>query len=216
MADTDQTGLVLDHLRLLRGPEEMLRVDARIPPGEVLTLMGPSGSGKSTLLAAITGTLPRAFRSHGRIALNSTPLDGLPPEARRTGILFQDPLLFPHLSVGGNLAFGLDPAVKGRAARRARIDAALSEIGLEGHASRDPETLSGGQKARVALMRVLLSKPRALLLDEPFSRLDAALRDQVRRLVFDRAKAEGLPVLLVTHDAADAEAAGGPVISLEG
>ena len=215
MADPLQTGLVLDHLRLLRGPEEMLCVDARIPPGDVLTLMGPSGSGKSTLLAAITGTLPHAFRCEGRIALNGTPLDGLPPEARRTGILFQDPLLFPHLSVGGNLAFGLDPAVKGRAARRARIDLALSEIGLEGHAPRDPETLSGGQKARVALMRVLLSKPRALLLDEPFSRLDAALRDQVRRLVFDRAKAEGLPVLLVTHDAADAEAAGGPVISLE-
>ena len=97
-----------------------------------------------------------------------------------------------------------------------RIEEALREVGLEGFADRDPATLSGGQKARIALMRMLLSEPCALLLDEPFSRLDATLRAQVREMVFDRAKARGLPVLMVTHDAEDAQAAGGMIITLGG
>lgn len=176
--------------------------------------MGPSGSGKSTLLAAITGALDPAFRLSGRVLLDGEDVTQQPTERRRIGILFQDELLFPHLSVGGNLAFGLTPALRGRRARRARIDAALAEIGLEGFANRDPATLSGGQKARVALMRTLLAEPRALLLDEPFSRLDAARRGQIRELVFARARAQRLPVLLVTHDREDARAAGGGLIEL--
>ncbi|MCA0846031.1 ATP-binding cassette domain-containing protein [Salipiger thiooxidans] len=207
-------GLVLERLRITQGDTEMVAVDASVAPGEILTVMGPSGSGKSTLLAALTGTLAPAFTLSGRILLDGRDITALPPEARRTGILFQDELLFPHLSVGGNLAFGLPPGLKGRAARRARIEAALAEIGMAGFAGRDPATLSGGQKARVALMRTLLAEPRALLLDEPFSRLDAGLRGQIRTLVFERAQSQGLPVLLVTHDAADAEAAGGRVILL--
>ncbi|MBN8185626.1 ATP-binding cassette domain-containing protein [Salipiger thiooxidans] len=207
-------GLVLERLRITQGDTEMVAVDASVAPGEILTVMGPSGSGKSTLLAALTGTLAPAFTLSGRILLDGRDITALPPEARRTGILFQDELLFPHLSVGGNLAFGLPPGLKGRAARRARIEAALAEIGMAGFAGRDPATLSGGQKARVALMRTLLAEPRALLLDEPFSRLDAGLRGQIRALVFERAQSQGLPVLLVTHDAADAEAAGGRVILL--
>ena len=134
-----------------------------------------------------------------------------PAEARRAGILFQDPLLFPHLSVSGNLVFAIPRAVRGRRERRRLAGAALADVGLDGLGPRDPDTLSGGQKARVALARVLLSRPRMLLLDEPFSRLDAGLRRQVRELVFVRARKAGLPVLLVTHDEADAEAAGGPV-----
>ena len=145
--------------------------------------------------------------------LQGEDITGLPAHRRRLGILFQDDLLFPHLSVAGNLAFGLAPG-GGRRARRARIEAALAEIGLEGFADRDPATLSGGQKARVALMRMLLAEPRALLLDEAFSGLDAARRAQVRALVFERARARGLPVLMVTHDAADARAAGGEVLEL--
>jgi putative thiamine transport system ATP-binding protein len=207
-------GLVLERLRITQGETEMVAVDASVAPGEILTVMGPSGSGKSTLLAALTGTLAPAFTLSGRILLDGRDITALPPEVRRTGILFQDELLFPHLSVGGNLAFGLPPGLKGRAARRARIEAALAEIGMAGFAGRDPATLSGGQKARVALMRTLLAEPRALLLDEPFSRLDAGLRGQIRTLVFERAQSQGLPVLLVTHDAADAEAAGGRVILL--
>ena len=208
-------GLRLDTLEIRLGRRVMVALDAHVAPGEVLTVMGPSGSGKSTLLAAITGALDPAFALSGRIRLDGEDVTALPTERRRIGILFQDELLFPHLSVGGNLAFGLPPSLRGRAARRARIDSALQEIGLEGFARRDPATLSGGQKARVALMRTLLAEPRALLLDEPFSRLDAARRGQIRELVFARAKAQRLPVLLVTHDREDAAAAGGAVIELD-
>ena len=207
-------GLRLDTLEIRIGGRSMVALDAHVAPGEVLTVMGPSGSGKSTLLAAITGALDPAFALSGRILLDGEDVTALPTERRRIGILFQDELLFPHLSVGGNLAFGLTPSLHGRAARRKRIGSALQEIGLEGFAARDPATLSGGQKARVALMRTLLAEPRALLLDEPFSRLDAARRGQIRELVFARAKAQRLPVLLVTHDREDACAAGGAVIEL--
>lgn len=206
-------GLVLDHLRILHHGAPLLALDATVVPGEVLTVMGPSGSGKSTLLAAVIGTLAPGFTLEGRITLDGTEITHLPPEQRRAGILFQDELLFPHLSVGGNLGFGLPPRLRG-SARRAKIDTALRDIGLEGYAKRDPATLSGGQKARVALMRMLLAEPRALLLDEPFSKLDAARRGQIRALVFERARAQGLPVLLVTHDPEDAKAAGGRVITL--
>ncbi|MBL3608479.1 ATP-binding cassette domain-containing protein [Rhodovulum sulfidophilum] len=207
-------GLRLQDIAIARGAEPLIAVDVHVAPGEVLSVMGPSGSGKSTLLAAVIGTLPPGFAMTGRVLLNGRKVTGLPPEDRRIGILYQDELLFPHLSVGGNLAFALPRSLRGRKARRARVEAALEEIGLPGFAKRDPATLSGGQKARVALMRMLLAEPEALLLDEPFSRLDATLRDQIRALVFARARDRGLPVLLVTHDRADAEAAGGPVIGL--
>lgn len=206
--------LRLDKICILRGKTPLIEIDHRIDPGHVLTLMGPSGVGKSTLLAFLTGTLPPGFSAMGRVFLGTTDITDLAPDRRRLGILFQDDLLFPHLSVGANLGFGLIPGGS-RTARRARIDAALGEIGLDGYGDRDPATLSGGQKARVALMRMLLSNPRALLLDEAFSGLDATLRDQMRRLVFDRARAMDLPVLMVTHDGDDARAAGGEVISLK-
>ena len=189
-------------------------LDITIEGGECVTVMGPSGCGKSTLLNAIAGTLDPVFTASGSVAIGDEPLDGLPPERRRVGILFQDDLLFPHLSVGGNLAFALPAQVRGRVARQARIDAALQEAELPGFAGRDPATLSGGQRARVALMRTLLAEPRALLLDEPFNRLDAQLRGDFRAFVIGHARERGLPILLVTHDEADAAAAGGRVIRL--
>lgn len=186
-----------------------------VAPGAVVTLMGPSGCGKSSLLAFVSGSLDPAFTARGRVLLDGRDLGGRPPERRRVGTLFQDDLLFPHLSVGGNLAFGLPASVRGRRARSARVEAALADAGLAGFAERDPATLSGGQRARVALMRTLLAEPKALLLDEPFGKLDSALRDQMRGFVFARARAAGVPTLLVTHDTGDADAAGGPVIMLE-
>ena len=204
--------LHLDRIAIRLGETPLLAVDAVVPPGEVLTVMGPSGSGKSTLLAFLTGTLPSAFTATGRVRLGGRELTELPTHARDLGLLFQDDLLFPHLSVAGNLGFGLPPGP--RPARRDRIAAALEEIGLAGFGPRDPATLSGGQRARVALMRTLLAEPKALLLDEPFSRLDAALRDRTRAMTFETARQRGLPIILVTHDPADAEAAGGRVVAL--
>ncbi|HZS81819.1 MAG TPA: ATP-binding cassette domain-containing protein [Stellaceae bacterium] len=191
-------------------------LDLEVAPSEVVTVMGASGAGKSTLLAYIGGFLDPVFTATGRIYVDGREVTRLAAERRGIGILFQDDLLFPHLSVGGNLAFGLAPHLRGRAARRRAIEAALAKAGLAGFAARDPATLSGGQRARVALLRTLLAEPRALLLDEPFAKLDTALRRDVRSFVFTHARERALPTLLVTHDAADAEAAGGRVVTLAG
>lgn len=207
-------GLILDEVTIALGERLLLAVTHRVAAGEVLTVMGPSGSGKSTLLAYIGGFLDPAFTARGKVLAGHVDLTALPAEDRHAGILFQDPLLFPHMSVAGNLVFAIPAVVKGKAARMALAEKALEGVGMEGTGGRDPDTLSGGQKARVALARVLLSSPRTLLLDEPFSKLDADLRQQMRELVFDKARASGLPVLLVTHDEADAAAAGGPVIRI--
>ena len=207
--------LQIEALTVAVGGRSLVReLSFQVAPGEVVTLMGPSGSGKSTILSYLCGTLDRAFSASGRVRLNGADLTGLRPEERRLGILFQESLLFPHLSVGENLAFGLPRRISGQD-RQDRVDAALEDAGLEGFAGRDPETLSGGQKARAAMMRTLLAEPGALLLDEPFSKLDANLRMRFRRFVFDHARDARLPTVLVTHDQADAEAAGGPVIHLD-
>lgn len=199
----------------LPGRELIRSLSLEIPPGHVVTVMGPSGSGKSSLLSYVGGHLHAPFIAGGELRVGSRRLDLLPPHERGAGILFQDDLLFPHLSVAGNLLFGLPSSVKGRAARLEAVEKALAECGLTGFSDRDPFTLSGGQRARVALMRTLLARPEILLLDEPFAKLDAALRSDFRRFVFEHARALGLPTLLVTHDAADADAAGGQTLVLE-
>lgn len=204
-------GLMLSGIRICLGDRLLVALDAQIGRGETLTVMGPSGSGKSTLLAYLGGFLDPAFTASGTVAVDGVDLTALEAEQRHAGILFQDPLLFPHLSVADNIAIAIPQDVRGRRQRRALADAALDDAGLTGFGDRDPDTLSGGQKARVALQRVLASRPCILLLDEPFSKLDADLRDQTRHLVFDRARRAGLPVVLVTHDEEDARAAGGQV-----
>ena len=206
-------GLLLDGVEISLGGKALVAVSHGIAPGEVLTVMGPSGSGKSTLLAYVGGFLDPVFTAKGRVVVSGQDITALPAEDRHVGILFQDPLLFPHMSVAGNLAFAVPRAIRG-AQRRAAVDDALAGVGLVGLGERDPATLSGGQKARVALARVLVSQPRALLLDEPFSKLDAALRQQTRELVFAKARESGLPVLLVTHDEADAQSAGGDILRI--
>lgn len=186
-------------------------VSCVVRPGRPVTIMGPSGAGKSSLLAWLTGVLPPGLAGEGDALLDGATILALPPHRRRLGILFQDDLLFPHMSVGENLAFGL-PAGPDKAARRRLVDQALARVELAGFAPRDPLTLSGGERARVALLRVLLSEPKALLLDEPFSKLDLTLRDRFRSLVFQ--SATHLPVLLVSHDPQDSRAAGGDVVHL--
>ena len=178
-----------------------------VPPGRILTLMGASGSGKSSVLAAIAGTLgsvadaAQALRFSGSILLDGEDVTDRPTAQRGIGLLFQDALLFAHMTVAENLLFAVPPGP--RAQRQQQVQQALAEAGLTGCGERDPATLSGGQRARVALMRALLAQPKALLLDEPFSSLDATLRDQFRAFVFGHIRARRIPAVLVTHDAAD-------------
>ena len=176
-------------------------LSASIEPGRVLAVMGPSGSGKSSLLAWVAGTLETPFETRGRLLLDKRELSALPIQQRRIGLLFQDDLLFPHMTVLSNLLFALPSAP--RAARSAAAEAALAQAGLEGFGPRFPASLSGGQRSRVSLLRALLAAPAALLLDEPFSKLDATLRGQMREFTFRMLSARRVPALLVTHDAAD-------------
>jgi putative thiamine transport system ATP-binding protein len=207
-------GLELREVSISLGGAGLIRpFSCAVAPGEIVTVMGPSGSGKSTLLAFIGGFLDPAFTAKGEVLIGAQAITHLPPERRRVGILFQDDLLFPHLSVGENLAFGLR-AGGGRTERRRQVEEALAAAGLAGYSARDPATLSGGQRARVGLLRTLLAEPRALLLDEPFGKLDRSLRGEIRGFVFEHARARALPILLVTHDDEDAEAAGGAIIRL--
>lgn len=200
MLHTSTLTLFLDGAPLLTLPP------LRVAPGEVLTLMGPSGCGKSSLLAALAGVLPPGgpIRLTGDILLGAHRLTPLPPQERGVGILFQDDLLFAHLTVAENLMFGMPAHLKGMAARQTRAREALAEVGLEAQVDKLPGALSGGQKARVSLLRALLAEPRALLLDEPFSRLDKPLRAAFRELVFAQIKALAIPAILVTHDEDDA------------
>lgn len=203
--------LTLKHVTIRLDDALLVALDSTVGPGEILTVMGPSGSGKSTLLAWAAGFMAPAFKATGQLLLDEQDITHLPAERRGIGLLFQDPLLFPHLSVAGNLRFGMPRATPDKTER---VEAALAQVGLGGFGERDPTTLSGGQQARVALMRLLLSRPRAVLLDEPFSKLDMHLRHEMRELVFNHLRGAGLPSLLVTHDHEDAAAAAGPIISL--
>jgi putative thiamine transport system ATP-binding protein len=207
------SGLVFEHVRLAAGARVLVAdFSLGLASGEIATVMGVSGAGKSSLLAYACGTLAPGLAASGSVRLDGVEITGLPPERRRIGILFQDDLLFPHLSVGANLGFGLRANATDR---RQRIEEALAAAGLAGFAARDPATLSGGQRQRVALMRALLAEPAAILLDEPFGKLDADLRAQMREFVFAHVRQRKLPCLMVTHDRHDADAAGGIVRTLE-
>lgn len=197
------------HIQQLGSMQRMLLHDLQfeVAPGQILTLMGPSGSGKSSVLAAIAGTLDsvaegaQALHYGGAVKLGGKDMTRLPTAQRGIGLLFQDPLLFAHMTVAENLLFAVPPGP--RSARLDKVHQALQDAELGDYGERDPATLSGGQRARVALMRALLAQPRALLLDEPFSKLDSTLRDQFRDFVFNHIRRHKLPAVLVTHDAAD-------------
>lgn len=173
-----------------------------VKAGQIGAITGPSGSGKSTILSDILGVLAAGFSRTGYIKLNDKEITGLPTEQRHIGIFFQDDLLFPHLNVFENLVFGL-PAKLSRRAKTEKISEALAHAGLEGFEKRDIATLSGGQRARISLLRTLLSEPKLILLDEPFSKLDEQLRDQFRSWVFSQIQQQNIPAVLVTHDSRD-------------
>jgi putative thiamine transport system ATP-binding protein len=182
-----------------------------VPRGQIRLMHGPSGCGKSTLLGLIAGTPAAGVVWRGGIRLDGVDIGVLAAHRRSVGIIFQDALLFPHLSVGDNLAFGLAASIRG-AVREAAVCEALAVVGLDGFAARDPASLSGGQAARVALMRALLAEPKALLLDEAFSGLDPDLREQFSQFVAAQIEVRQIPALLVSHDAADEKFAMGPVL----
>lgn len=191
--------LKVNHLTI----EPLFReVNFCVPRGEIVTLMGPSGSGKSTLFAWMVGALSDDFQAQGELWLDARRCDGLPVESRGLGILFQDALLFDPFSVGQNLLLALPERIVGRA-RREAVEQALDSAGLGDRYVSDPATLSGGERAPVSLLRALLAEPQALLLDEPFSRLDKTLRASFRAWVFDAVRARDIPVVLVTHDEDD-------------
>lgn len=212
-----QSSLQIKNLQLYRQGELLLSLDEQIAGGEILTVMGPSGSGKSSLLNWLTGTLPNGFTAIGEVWLNDENVSHLPTHLRHIGVLYQDALLFSHLSVAGNIAFAMPKSNKNsnKKQRREKIEQALAQVGLAGMGNRHPDNLSGGQQARVALLRTLLSAPKAILLDEPFSKLDTQLRVDTRQLVFEQIRTHKLPAIMVTHDYSDAEAANGKVIHLE-
>ncbi|MEU3934258.1 ABC transporter ATP-binding protein, partial [Streptomyces sp. NPDC029044] len=178
-----------------------LDVALTVAPGEVVALLGPNGAGKTTALRALAGLTPL---SGGHLRLDGTELDRTPPEARPVGVVFQDYLLFPHLTALDNVAFG--PRCQGASKAEARAQAAewLQRLGLAAHGGAKPRRLSGGQAQRVALARALATRPRLLLLDEPLAALDARTRLEVRaRLRRHLAEFEAVAVL-VTHDPLDA------------
>jgi putative thiamine transport system ATP-binding protein len=194
--------LDIDLTLLQAGNTVLLRdLQLHVAPGTVHTLMGDSGSGKSSVLAAVCGTLAPALRWQGEIRLNGQRIDALPTRARRVGILFQEDLLFAHMTVRENLLFAVPAGPQ--AARETRVVQALVDVEMAAFLQADPATLSGGQRARVSLARALLAQPQALLLDEPFSKLDASLRQRMRDLVFGLVRQRQIPALLVTHDSAD-------------
>ncbi|MGW0762087.1 ABC transporter ATP-binding protein [Streptomyces sp. NPDC002814] len=200
MTDLDKTPGLDAHLTVTRGPFH-LNITLTAAPGEVVALLGPNGAGKTTALRALAGLTPLTA---GHLHLDGTELHRTPPESRPVGVVFQDYLLFPHLTALDNVAFG--PRCHGATKTEARAQAAewLDRMGLTAHTTAKPRSLSGGQAQRVALARALATRPRLLLLDEPLAALDARTRLEVRaQLRRHLADFEAVAVL-VTHDPLDA------------
>ncbi len=198
----------LKNLRIFIQEKPIFRsLTLTIAPGEIVTIMGPSGCGKSTLLSAISGSIDPIFTVEGHISLNGKNIMALPMEERNIGILFQDDLLFPHMTIGNNLAFAINETVD-KKKKKLIIQDALKIAGLEGFENRDPMSLSGGQKARVSLLTSLIANPSAILMDEPFSKLDQALKTKIRQFIYSQIKRMNIPALLVTHDPKDCQAQG--------
>jgi len=194
--------LSIENLRVRYGETTALDgVSLSLEPGEMFFLLGPSGCGKSTLLRAVAGFIEDFG---GDISINGGSLKGVPPHKRDFGMVFQNYALFPHMTVAGNVAFGLEARHVPAPERAARVDEALKMVGLSGYEKRRPGELSGGQQQRVALARALVIRPRVLLLDEPLSNLDAKLRWEMREEIRRIHRATKITTLYVTHDQGEA------------
>ena len=206
MSGLSVRGLAVD----LGGVRVLHDVDLDVGAHEVVALLGPSGAGKSTLLRAIAGLL---VPSLGSVSWDGDDLVDVPPHLRRIGLVFQDAVLFPHLTVAGNVGYGL-PALAA-AERAARVGELLALVDLAGYGDRRVDTLSGGQAQRVALARALAPRPRLLLLDEPFGALDRELRERLADDVRAVLRASDTPALHVTHDEDEALRVGDRVLRLQ-
>ncbi|WP_419899444.1 ABC transporter ATP-binding protein [Roseomonas sp. USHLN139] len=190
--------LDMDGIRIRYG--QAVAVDGvtlSVPPGEILALLGPSGCGKTTLLRAVAGFIrPEA----GRVLVDGRAIDHLSPGGRGVGIVFQSYALFPHMTAAQNVAYGLEARGRPQQEIRAKVEAALAAVRMEGFAGRRPRALSGGQQQRVALARALAIEPAILLLDEPFAALDRALRLDLQLEIKRIQRRFGVTAVLVTHD----------------
>ena len=174
-----------------------------VRPGKFLAIMGPSGSGKSSLLSYMAGSLQLPLMGSGQLKIENKNIENLSIENRKVGLLYQDDLLFPHMTVGDNLLY----AISRKGSKTERIQTvltSLTKVDLGSYFERLPETLSGGQRARVSLLRTLLSEPKVILLDEPFSKLDKTLRNEFKKFVYGAIERQQIPCVLVTHDKDDA------------
>jgi ABC-type Fe3+/spermidine/putrescine transport system ATPase subunit len=205
--------LELRHIHKQFGSRALLRdLSLRIAAGEIVALLGPSGCGKSTLLKMVAGLEPA---DQGSVWFNGQDITQQPPERRGFALMFQDFALFPHLNVLDNVAFGLVEQRLPRAQARQQASAMLGRFGLAAQAQQQVWTLSGGEQQRVALARALITAPRALLLDEPFSALDAELRQSLRDEFRQHIAAAGMATLLVTHDEQEARAMASRAVRLQ-
>ena len=206
--------LELRHIHKQFGPRLLAQdLSLCVAPGEIVALLGPSGCGKSTLLKIVAGL---EVPDQGSVWFNGQDITQLPPERRGFALMFQDFALFPHLNVLDNVAFGLVEQGLPRARARQQAAAMLARFGLTAQAQQRVWTLSGGEQQRVALARALITAPRALLLDEPFSALDAELRQSLRDEFRQHIAAAGMATLLVTHDEQEARAMASRAVRLQG
>ena len=177
-------------------------LNIKVNNGKILTIFGSSGIGKSSLINVIAGVYESNLLFTGDIILNNKKITNTLPEKRKIGLLLQDGVLFPHLSVEQNLIFGIKKSLTNKE-KYLLINEHLIKANMEGFENRYPNTLSGGQKSRVACLRAILSEPDALLLDEPFSSIDPEQRNSFRLFVVNQIKEKKIPCILVTHDESD-------------